>query len=111
MGTLTSDAPRRIQPGSGSGPGALAATARSPIDLQLHDLPPARLKPGDLVLLHRERFRVLDEPVTVHRGLGMFDEFKLMAGVYLQRPGEAKAAFHTWELDARLEVLRDRGDG
>jgi hypothetical protein len=108
MRTLTSDAPRRVQPRSGSRP---AAPTRAQIYRQLHDLPPAELKPGDLVLLDRERLRVLDEPLTVHRGLGMFDEFKVMAGVYLQRPGEAKAAFHTWELDARLDVLRDRGDG
>ncbi|MDQ6730743.1 MAG: hypothetical protein M3022_10665 [Actinomycetota bacterium] len=37
--------------------------------------------PGDVLLLEGERVLVLDEPVLMHRGLGLFDELELLVGV------------------------------
>ena len=78
--------------------------------LAFSKLSPGDLQPGDLVLLDGQRVRVLTEPLTSHRGLGVFDEFRIMLGVQIEVPGTSKAAFHKWELDARLDVLRDLRD-
>jgi hypothetical protein len=46
--------------------------------------PVCELRPGDIIWLGAERLLVAEEPVTIHRGLGLFDDFALFIGVEVQ---------------------------
>lgn len=46
------------------------------------------------------------EPLSVYRGLGLFDDLKLLVGAYLQFPGVPEPQFSPWGLAERLEVRR-----
>jgi len=47
------------------------------------DVTPALELETDDVIFHADRWvRVVDEPHTVHRGLGPFDEFQILIGFY-----------------------------
>ena len=76
-------------------------------DTETQRLLPAELQPGDLVYVGDEAPRfVLDEPLAVHRGLGIFDEFRLLVGTRLQFEGAALVEFWTWEQSELLNVQR-----
>ena len=68
---------------------------------------PGELQPGDLVYVGAEEpGLVLDEPLAVHRGLGIFDEFRILVGTRLQFEGAARVVFWTWEQTELLNVQR-----
>lgn len=69
-------------------------------------LAPAELLPGDLVLVNATWARVVDEPMTMHRGLGMFDDFQLLVGTRIEFVGESVSQTWTWQPTDRVQVRR-----
>lgn len=64
----------------------------------------------DDVIYHEDRWlRVLDDPETVHQGLGLFDEFRLLVGIRCvdeTRPSGREYVF----LDPNQRVIARRGE-
>lgn len=75
-------------------------------DERIERVSPGELAPGDLVLVESEPARVLEEPMAMHRGLGLFDEFQMLVGVRLQRRDPARLELRVWAPDARVPVRR-----
>lgn len=73
-------------------------------DFEMH---PAALAIGDVVETEHGPFRIVSEPVTVHRGWSPFDDFELMIGAQVRGLKDQSPRFHAWPLDERLRVRRD----
>lgn len=58
-----------------------AATPMGPVKLA------CELIPGDVVDAVGEQLLVIEEPLSVHRGLGLFDEFELLVNVTFRDQG------------------------
>jgi hypothetical protein len=72
----------------------------------LIELAPFELMPGDLVFVDAGWACVLDEPMTMHRGLGMFDDFQLFVGTRVEFSGKAGSQAWTWHPTERVQVRR-----
>jgi hypothetical protein len=72
----------------------------------LIELAPSELMPGDLVLVNEAWARVLDEAMTMHRGMGMFDEFQLLVGTRIEFVGKSGEQAWTWRRTDRVQVRR-----
>jgi hypothetical protein len=46
--------------------------------------PVCELRAGDIVRIGSEQLLVTAEPMTMHRGLGLFDDFALLVGIEVQ---------------------------
>jgi hypothetical protein len=72
------------------------------------ELAPSELLPGDLVRVHAAWARVLDEPMTVHRGLGIFDDLQILVGASIEFIGHPGSELWTWDPNDRVPVRRIR---
>ena len=70
------------------------------------ELAPSELLPGDLVLINTTWARVLDEAMTMHRGLGMFDDFQLLVGARIEFVGKLGSRTWMWRPTDRVQVRR-----
>jgi hypothetical protein len=80
-----------------------------PSETQLVELSPSELLPDDLVLVNANWARVIDEAMTMHRGLGMFDDFQLLVGARIEFAGQPGARVWTWKPADRVQVRRGAG--
>lgn len=74
--------------------------------MSLAELAPSELLPGDVILVRCAWARVLEEAMTMHRGLGMFDEFQILVGTrieFLDHPGPQ---LWSWGADDHVLVRR-----
>ena len=63
--------------------------------------------PGDHVLVSDGAWvRVVDSVMTMHRGLGPFDDFHIFLGAHVEFPEQEGAHIHTWELHDRVTIRR-----
>ena len=70
------------------------------------ELAPSELMPDDLVLVSATWARVLDEAMTMHRGLGMFDDFQVFVGARIEFVGQAGPRVWQWAPGDRVHVRR-----
>jgi hypothetical protein len=70
------------------------------------ELAPSDLLAGDLVLVDGNWARVLTEAMTMHRGLGMFDDFQVFVGTRIEFVGTPGSQAWTWEPTDRVRVRR-----
>jgi hypothetical protein len=49
------------------------------------------------------RLEVIEDPMTMHRGIGLFDEFELFVGVRVA-PRGAPSSLRIWSADAVIPV-------
>ena len=70
------------------------------------DVAPSELAPGDIVLVNGTRARVSEEVMTMHRGLGPFDDFQLLIGARIDWIGQPGSTLWTWRPTERVAVLR-----
>lgn len=72
----------------------------------LIELAPSELMPDDLVFVAGVWARVLGEAMTMHRGLGMFDDFQLFVGARIDFGDRAVSRTWTWTPTDRVQVRR-----
>jgi hypothetical protein len=65
----------------------------------------ADLSVGDVVVEGEARLEVIEDPITMHRGKGLFDEFELLVGVRVA-PRGARPSLRIWSADAVIPVER-----
>jgi hypothetical protein len=75
-------------------------------DERLLDISASELAPGDVVIEDGVPLVVEEEPLTMHRGLGMFDEFELLIGVRVRALAAPARAFLTRRPEERVRVSR-----
>ena len=75
--------------------------------MPLAEIAPSELLPGDVILVGSDTWaRVLEEAMTMHRGLGMFDDFQLLVGARIELPDHSGSQLWTWKPDERVPVRR-----
>lgn len=70
------------------------------------ELAPFEIVPGDLVLVRGTWARVLGEPMTMHRGLGPFDDFQILVGAQIEFLHRASSELWVWDPTDRVPVRR-----
>ena len=68
-------------------------------------VPVQEVRPGDALVLEREDLVVAGEPVTMHAGLGLFDELALFVGVPV-RAGSGRAVLRRFAPGELVRVRR-----
>lgn len=71
------------------------------------DLFPAELQVGDLLETADGPARVLEEPMTMHRGWSPFDSFELLIGTRVRRAGDDRPVLLCWPPETTLTIDRD----
>jgi hypothetical protein len=62
------------------------------------------LEEGTEILFEERRLRVLGEPLLVHRGWSLFDEFRFYLEVSVTAPGDPLPQVLQLPLDAEVEI-------
>ena len=72
---------------------------------------PTEIEQGDLVVEGGMLLRVVSEPHTVHSGLGLFDDFRVMIRADVENLEDGRLSRRSWELDEVLiRCRRTRAD-
>ena len=69
-------------------------------------LSPSELRPGDLVQVDATWVCVIDEAMTMHRGMGIFDDFELLVGARVKPVDSETSTLRTWQPTDRVLVRR-----
>jgi hypothetical protein len=63
---------------------------------------PTEIKEGDLIIEGSMLLRVVSEPQTMHLGLGLFDDFRVMIRADVQDLEDGRLSARRWELEEEL---------
>lgn len=69
-------------------------------------LSPSELRPGDLVQVDVTWVYVIDEAMTMHRGMGIFDDFELLVGARVRPVDSETSTLRTWQPTDQVLVRR-----
>lgn len=78
----------------------------APYDTPLIEVAPSEILPDDLVLVSGTWARVVGEAMTMHRGLGMFDDFEILVGAQVEFLGQAGSKLCAWKPGDLVPVRR-----
>lgn len=72
---------------------------------------PTEIEAGDLVLDGSTLLLVVNDPQTMHSGLGLFDDFRVMIRAEVEDLEDGQLSARCWDLDEVLiRCLRTRAD-
>ncbi len=72
---------------------------------------PTEIEEGDLIIDGSMLLRVVSEPHTMHSGLGLFDDFRVLIRVEVEDLEDGQLSARCWELDEVLiRCLRSKAD-
>jgi hypothetical protein len=78
----------------------VSTTAKS--NSRIERISPTEVEAGDLIIDGSTSLRVLSEPYSMHKGLGLFDDFQMMIRAEVEDTEDGHRSARVWGLDTVL---------